>query len=97
VHVSDSLVDYLLRIAAATRQNPSIALGLSTRAMLAFTWAARIEAAARGGEFVTPDDVKAIAPAVMAHRLVLSPDAALDNLTADSLVERVLGQVEVPR
>jgi MoxR-like ATPase len=97
VHVSDSLVDYLLRIAAATRQNPSIALGLSTRAVLALIWAARIEAAARGGEFVTPDDVKAIAPAVMAHRLVLSPDAALDNLTADSLVERVLGQVEVPR
>jgi MoxR-like ATPase len=97
VHASDSLVTYLLRIAAATRRNPSIALGLSTRAVLALTWAARIEAASRGAEFVTPDDVKAVAPAIMAHRLVLSPDAALDSQTADVIVERVLGQVEVPR
>jgi len=97
VHVSDSLVDYMLRIATVTRQNPSIALGLSTRAVLALTWAARLEAASRGADFVTPDDVKACAPAVMAHRLVLSPDAALDNLTAAGIVDRVLGQVEVPR
>ncbi len=97
VHASGSLVAYLLGIAAATRRNPSVALGLSTRAVLALAWAARVEAASRGGEFVTPDDVKAVAPAVMAHRLVLSPDAALDNLTADGIVGRVLGQVEVPR
>jgi MoxR-like ATPase len=97
IHASDSLVAYLLRIAAATRQHPTIALGLSTRAVLALTWAARIEAAARGAEFVTPDDVKAVAPAVIAHRLVLSPDAALDNVTAAGVVERVLNQVEVPR
>jgi MoxR-like ATPase len=97
VHVSGSLVAYLLKVAAATRQNPSIALGLSTRAVLALAWAARVEAAARGGDFATPDDVKAIAPLVMAHRLVLSPEAALDSLTAAGIVERVLDQVEVPR
>ena len=97
VHVSDSLVDYILRIAAATRQNASIALGISTRAVLALTWAARIEAASRGAEFATPDDVKAVAPGVIAHRLVLTPDAALDGLSPAAVVSRLLEQVPVPR
>jgi MoxR-like ATPase len=97
VHVSDALVDYLLRIAAATRQNPSIALGLSTRAVLALTWATRIEAAARGAEFATPDDVKAVVPGVAAHRLVLSPDAALEGQGAGAVIARLLEQAPVPR
>ena len=97
MHVSDALVDYILRIAAATRQNTSIALGMSTRAVLALTWAARIEAASRGAEFATPDDVKSVAPGVIAHRLVLTPDAALDGQSAAAIVGRVLKQVPVPR
>ena len=97
VHVSESLVDYILRIAAATRQNPSISLGMSTRAVLAVTWAARIEAASRGAEFVTPDDVKAVVPAVVAHRLVLTPDAALEGQGTGAVIARLLEQVQVPR
>jgi len=97
VHVSESLVDYLLRLAAATRQNPQLALGISTRAVLALTWGARVEAAARGAAFATPDDVKAVAPAVMAHRIVLSPDAVLDGQTAGAVIGRLLEQVPVPR
>jgi MoxR-like ATPase len=97
VHVAGSLVDYVLRIAAATRQNAAIALGISTRAVLALTWAARVEAAARGAEFAAPDDVKAVAPALIAHRLVLSPEAALEGQTAGAVVARVLEQVPVPR
>ena len=97
VHASDALVSYVLKIAAATRQNTAIALGMSTRAVLALTWAARIEAAARGGEFVTPDDVKAVAPAVVAHRLALTPEATLDGLSSATVVARVLQQVPVPR
>ena len=97
IHVSDALVDYVLRIAAATRQNPSVSLGASTRAVLALTWAARVEAAAHGAEFVAPDDVKAVAAAVIAHRLVLSPEAALDGQTAGSVLARLLEQVPVPR
>jgi MoxR-like ATPase len=58
---------------------------------------ARVEAAARGSEFVTPDDVKRVARPVMAHRLVLSPDASLEGIGPDAVVESVLGQVQVPR
>ncbi len=97
VHASEALVGYILRLAGATRQNASISLGVSTRAVLALTWAARIEAASRGADFVTPDDVKAVAPAVIGHRLVLSPEATLDGLTAGAVVARVLEQVQVPR
>ena len=97
MHVSESLVDYILRIAAATRQNPSISLGMSTRAVLAVTRAARIEAASRGAEFVTPDDVKAVVPAVVAHRLVLTPDAALEGQGTGAVIARLLEQVQVPR
>ncbi len=97
VHVSESLVDYILRIAAATRQNPSISLGMSTRAVLAVTWAARIEAAARGAEFATPDDVKGVVPAVIAHRVVLTPDAALEGQGTGAVIARLLEQVQVPR
>jgi MoxR-like ATPase len=97
VHASEALVAYVLRLAAATRQNASIMLGMSTRAVLALTWAARIEAAAHGADFVAPDDVKAVAEVVIAHRLVLSPEATLDGLNAKAVVARVLEQVQVPR
>jgi MoxR-like ATPase len=97
VHVSEPLVDYILRIAAATRQSPSISLGMSTRAVLAVTWATRIEAASRGAEFATPDDVKAVVPGVVAHRLVLTPEAALEGQGTSAVIERVLEQVQVPR
>ena len=97
VHVSGALVEYILRIAAATRQNASIALGISTRAVLALTWAARIEAAARNAEFAAPDDVKAVAPGVVAHRLVLSPEAVLEGQTAAAVLARLLELVPVRR
>jgi MoxR-like ATPase len=97
VHVSEALVDYILRIAAATRQSPSISLGLSTRAVLALTWATRIEAASRGAEFATPDDVKTVVPAVAGHRIVLTPDAALEGQGPAAVIARLLEQVQVPR
>jgi len=97
VHVSDALVSYVLRLAAATRQSASIALGMSTRAVLALVRAARIEAASRGADFASPDDVKAAAPLVIAHRLVLTPEATLEGLATGSVVARVLEQVQVPR
>jgi MoxR-like ATPase len=97
VHTSEALIEYVLRIAAATRRNPSIALGMSTRSVLALIRAARIEAASRGAEFVAPDDVKAVTPMVVAHRLVLTPEATLDGLSALDLTARVLEQAPVAR
>ncbi len=97
VHASQALVEYVLGIAAATRRNPSIGLGMSTRAVLALIRAARIEAASHGAEFVAPDDVKAVTPMVVAHRLVLTPEATLDGLTTVDLTARVLEQAPVAR
>jgi MoxR-like ATPase len=97
IHVSPELVGYMLDIARATRESAQIALGLSTRGVLALTRAARIEAGLRGADFATPDDVKAVATIVMAHRLVLTPEAALEGLAQSALVQRILEQVPVPR
>jgi len=97
VHVSELLYQYVINIAHASRAHQSISLGLSTRGALGLMRCARVEAALRGAEFVTPDDVKTVAPAVMAHRLILTPEATLENIDTRELVESVFSQVEVPR
>jgi MoxR-like ATPase len=97
VHLSDELVNYVLDIAAATRESGSINLGLSVRGALILARAARIEAALRGGEFVVPDDVRRVAPWVVTHRLVLTAEAAIDGLNADEALAHVLEHVPVPK
>ncbi len=97
VHVSSELAGYMLDVARATREHTQISLGLSTRGVLALTRAARIEAALRGADFATPDDVKAVAGLVTAHRLILTPEAALEGIGQSMLVSRILEQVAVPR
>ncbi|MGH8264119.1 MAG: AAA family ATPase [Steroidobacterales bacterium] len=97
IHVSPELVGYMLDVARATREHPQISLGLSTRGLLALTRAARVEAALRGSDFATPDDVKAVAGLVAAHRLVLTPEAALEGTGQAALIGKILEQVAVPR
>lgn len=97
VHVSEALMGYVLDLAVATRTSNRIGLGVSTRGALALATAARIEAALRGGGHVLPDDVKRVAPWVLRHRLILSPDAVLDGISAQDEVDRLLNQVPVPR
>lgn len=97
VHVSDVLYQYVVSIANASRAHQNISLGLSTRGALGLMRCARVHAALRGAEFVTPDDVKSVAPSVMAHRLILTPEATLENTDTQALVESVFSQVEVPR
>lgn len=97
VRVADAVYDYVVAIAAASRSHAAIGLGLSTRGALALMRCARVEAALRSGEFATPDDVKAVAPAVMAHRLILTPEALLEGNDGASMTEVILGQVPVPR
>jgi len=72
-------------------------LGLSTRGALALVKAARVSAGLRGSDFVAPDDVKASALWVMAHRLVLTPESALEGLTDSDVVNRLLADTPVPR
>jgi MoxR-like ATPase len=97
VHVADALGAYILDLAGASRRHPRLTLGLSTRGALALHKAARITAAMRGAEFVAPDDVKEVAPAVMAHRLVLTPEAALEGVTDLDVVGTLLAETPVPR
>lgn len=97
VHVSETLMGYVLDLAVATRSSNRIGLGVSTRGALALASAARIEAALRGGDHVLPDDVKRVAPWVLRHRLILSPDAVLDGISAQDEVDRLLNEVPVPR
>ena len=97
IHVAPALGDYILDLAGASRRHPRLTLGLSTRGALALHRAARITAAMRGAEFVTPDDVKQVAPAVMAHRLVLTPEAALEGVSDLDVVSSLLADTPVPR
>jgi MoxR-like ATPase len=97
IHVAEALSAYVLDLASASRQNSRLTLGLSTRGALALLRAARVSAGLRGGDFVTPDDVKQVAPAVMAHRLVLTPEAALEGDTDLDVVRALLAETPVPR
>jgi MoxR-like ATPase len=97
IHVAPELMSYVLDIAKATREHTQLTLGLSTRGALALLRAARIAAGLRASQFVTPDDVKSIAPQVVAHRLMLSSEALLEGTTEIAVLQRVLDQVPVPR
>jgi MoxR-like ATPase len=97
IHVADGLMAYVLDIAAASREHARLSLGLSTRGALALLKAARITAGLRGSDFVTPDDVKEAASWVMAHRLVLTAEAALEGLTDVDVVRSLLTETPVPR
>jgi len=97
MHVEAALIAYVLDLAQASRAHPRLSLGLSTRGALALLKAARITAGLRSGDFVTPDDVKEAAVWVMAHRLVLTPEAALEGTTDVEVVEGLLAETPVPR
>ena len=97
VHVSDSVYDYVSALATASRNHPHVSLGLSTRGALAVMRCARVEAVLRAAEFVTPDDIKTVTKSVVTHRLILSPDASLEGVVGDDVVDAILAQVPVPR
>jgi len=96
VHVSAPIADYAVRIVAATRTHPSVQVGASPRGSLALFKLARCQAALRARDFVTPDDVKAIAAPALAHRLVLEPRAWVARVAPESIVEEVLAAVVTP-
>jgi MoxR-like ATPase len=97
IQVSEPLLDYLLSLVQRTRQHPDLALGASPRSAVAWLQASKAMAWLSGREFVTPDDIKAIAPPLLRHRLILRPEAQLDGLKVDGLVAALLAQVAVPR
>ncbi len=96
VHVSPDVQAYIVRLVRATRRHPAIELGASPRASLALTRGAQALAAMAGRDFVLPDDAKALAVAVIAHRVLLNPQAQLRGRSVDDLVRECVDGVPVP-
>jgi MoxR-like ATPase len=96
VFVSEALERYIVALAQATRVDPRVTLGASPRGSLALLKLARAEAAIRGRDFVLPDDVKAVAVAALAHRLVLRPELWVSSTTPRHVVEGILREVPAP-
>ncbi|TAE54336.1 MAG: MoxR family ATPase [Nostocales cyanobacterium] len=97
VQVSEAIVDYLLALVRKTREYPDLALGASPRSAGAWLQTSQASAWLSGRDFVTPDDVKAVASPLLRHRLLLKPEAMLDGLQIDAVISAVIGQVPVPR
>ncbi len=97
IHVADPIYDYIVAVVAATRSLPGIRLGASPRASLALLRAVRVQAASQGRHYVVPEDVKALAAPVLAHRLILLPEAELRGRTGADMVAEVLAATPVPQ
>ncbi|WP_312519688.1 AAA family ATPase [Stutzerimonas nitrititolerans] len=95
--VDDQVLDYAVRLARETRNWPGLTLGAGPRASIALVRCGRARALLRGGEFVTPDDIKGCALAVLRHRVRLSPELDIEGLSVDQLLQRLLDQVPAPR
>ena len=97
VTVEDGILKYIANINAVSRRSPDLVLGASARAATHVLLASKTYAAMHGRDFVTPDDVKYVVPAVFRHRILLKPEAEIEGLNADAVIQRLLAQVEVPR
>ena len=97
VQVEDNIFDYLLNLVERTRQHPDLAIGASPRATVAWLNATKANACLSGRDYVTPDDVKEVAAPLLRHRLLLKPEAQLDNVQIDEVIESILKQISVPR
>jgi MoxR-like ATPase len=97
VHVADSVRAYCVDVVDATRSSPSTAVGASPRGSLALLKLARIHAVLRGRDYVLPDDVKAVAVAALAHRLVLRPELWVQKVSAGDVVRDVVATVPTPK
>ena len=96
VTVSEQMARYIVDICQATRSDPALAMGASSRAALALMRAARVVAASQGRDDIVPDDVRLLVPAVLGHRLLLTPDAQLREDTVEDVIGRLLVQIKAP-
>ena len=96
IHVAPNVRHYIVSIARETRNIPQLRLGASPRGSASLARAARAFAAAAGRTYVMPEDIKTLAPHVLTHRLILTPEAELQGVSAAGLLERVLAEVPVP-
>ncbi len=97
IRVEPTLYPYIVALVRRTRDWPSLSLGASPRAAIGLFFVARALAGMEGRDFLIPDDIKAAAPAVLRHRIMLKPEADLEGMTADQVIQQVLSAVEVPK
>ncbi len=91
------LIEFIARIVNETRNNPALYLGASPRASLAILRSAKANAAIKGRDFVTPEDIVEMAPHVLRHRIILTAEKEMEGITADDLIDTILKAIEVPR
>src|SRR5476651_2190186 len=96
-YVEPKLIEFVAKIIHETRNNKSLYLGGSPRASLAIINSAKALAAMKGRDFVTPEDIIWVAPAVLRHRLMLTPDKEMEGVTADEVVAQIIQKIEIPR
>ncbi len=97
IRVDDGIIDYIADIVVRSRVHRSVYLGASPRASIGLLALSRTVAASEARDFVIPDDVKALAPAVLRHRLMLHPDAEIEGVSADDCVADILREAKVPK
>jgi MoxR-like ATPase len=97
VTIDGKLVEYIAKIVHETRNNPSLYLGASTRASLAILKSSKAAAALKGRDFVIPDDIIEMAPHVLRHRIMLTPEKEMEGITPDELISNIIQSLEVPR
>ena len=97
IHIEDNLLKYIAQIVNETRNNSWLFLGASPRASLAILNAAKACAALRGKDFVTPDEIKFVAPHVLKHRVIITPEKEMEGITTNEVVNKMIEKIEVPR
>lgn len=96
VHVDPKVADYIVNIIRESREHDDVALGGSPRASIALYRTGQALAAIRGRDFVTPDDIKRVAPSVLEHRMIVKPESRLRKITSELIVRELLEEVSVP-
>lgn len=96
VHIDDDLIEYIVTLARETRVDDRVEIGISPRGTQRLFEAARAHATLRGRDYTVPDDVKRVSQPVLAHRLVLTPDATVSNITKDYIIDSILDSIQVP-
>jgi MoxR-like ATPase len=97
VMVDEKIIDYLLAVVEKTRKHPDLVLGASPRSAVAWLQTSKAQAWLSEREYVTPDDIKAVAMPLLRHRLILKPESQLDSVQMDAVIASILKQVPVPR
>jgi MoxR-like ATPase len=97
VKIEENLLSYIAQITHSTRNHAKLYLGASPRASLSMAKASKALAAMRGRDFITPDDIQSIAPQVLNHRIILTPEAEMEGMTPITVINEIIHKIEVPR